>query len=389
MTDDNDRYDDRLERLLRGAFDAKANASFPSSAGVSDDRTPPPMRLPDHLSPRPQRHRQPHRVARWLAPLAAAAVVMLVAGLVVALTRDSSTTNGTGAVGSSVVTSPSHIASSASSAPSSSASATPAGKPVRVSSGVISDGSQVGVGMPIILLLSRQIKDARAFAAATSVTVNGKPVAGGWYFERRYQDKGHPVEADWRMRSYWPGHAQIHFELKAKGKSAGTGLVFANNLSLDFSTGAANIVTVDDATHRLTVESDGKQWGSFPVSLGAAATRTKRGIKVIMEKGNSICMSGPGYHECGIRYTQRLTYGGEYLHAAPWNTYNIAHGIDSSNGCTNLYTADAKKLYDFLEIGDVVKYPNANGALMQMGDGYGDWNVPWPQWQTGGLYAVN
>jgi hypothetical protein len=26
---------------------------------------------------------------------------------------------------------------------------------------------------------------------------------------------------------------------------------------------------------------------------------------------------------------------------------------------------------------------------MQMGDGYGDWNVSWPQWQTGGLYSTS
>jgi lipoprotein-anchoring transpeptidase ErfK/SrfK len=264
---------------------------------------------------------------------------------------------------------------------------------VHVSSAVLSDGSQVGVGMPIIVLLSKPIKDAHAFAAATTVTVNGKPVKGGWYFERKYGDSGHPIEADYRTDAYWPGHAKIHLELKAKGKSAGPGLVFDNNLSLDFATGAANVVTVDDSTNNLSVVSDGKPWPDastkFPVSLGAPATRTRRGTKVIMEKGNSICMHGPGYSECGVRYTQRLTYDGEYLHAAPWNTANIAKGINSSNGCTNLTTKDAKTLFDFLEIGDVVKYPNADGSLMALGDGYGDWNVPWPQWQTGGLYSVS
>jgi lipoprotein-anchoring transpeptidase ErfK/SrfK len=222
--------------------------------------------------------------------------------------------------------------------------------------------------------------------------VNGKPVNGGWYFETKFGDKGYPIEADYRMQNYWPGHAQIHMSLKTKGKSAGTGLVFDNNLSLDFATGAANVLTVDNSTHQVTVISDGEQWPNssttFPTSLGASNTPTKRGTKVIMEKGNSICMHGPGYDECGIRYTQRLTYDGEYLHAAPWNTANIAHGVNSSNGCTNLTTNDAKKLYDFLEIGDVVKYPNADGKLMGLGDGYGDWNVPWPQWKTGGLYAV-
>jgi lipoprotein-anchoring transpeptidase ErfK/SrfK len=253
---------------------------------------------------------------------------------------------------------------------------------------VLDDGSQVGVGMPIILLLTRPIKNARAFAAATKVTVNGHAVNGGWFFESKFGDPGYPIEADYRTEKYWPGHAQIHMDLKVKGLSAGTGLVFANNLTLDFVTGAANILTVDNSTHQVKVVSDGKNWGSFPTSLGASNTPTRRGTKIIMEKGASICMTGPGYHECGVQYTQRLTYDGEYLHAAPWNTYNIGHGINSSNGCTNLYTTDAKKLYDFLEIGDVVKYPNADGPQMALGDGYGDWNVSWAQWQTGGLYAV-
>jgi lipoprotein-anchoring transpeptidase ErfK/SrfK len=277
----------------------------------------------------------------------------------------------------------------------------PTGKPVHVSSAVLSDGSTVGVGLPIILLLSRPITSAKAFAAATRVTVNGRRVSGGWYFERKYGDKGHPIEADYRLPNYWPGHAQIHLGLKVKGLSAGPGLQFANDLSLDFATGAANIATVDNATHRLTVISDGNQWPNasttFPVSLGASNTPTRRGTKVIMEKGASICMSGPGYHECDVRYTQRLTYDGEYLHSAPWNClgspgcigpqHNIG-SANSSNGCTNLTPRDAQRLYDFLEIGDVVKFPNADGPLMALGDGYGDWNVPWPQWRTGGLYAV-
>ena len=88
-----------------------------------------------------------------------------------------------------------------------------------------------------------------------------------------------------------------------------------------------------------------------------------------MEKGTRSACTGPGYNECGIQYTQRLTYDGEYLHARRGTPPTSRTAIDSSNGCTNLYTADAKKLYDFLEVGDVVKYPNANGPLMQLGDG--------------------
>ena len=62
---------------------------------------------------------------------------------------------------------------------------------------------------------------------------------------------------------------------------------------------------------------------------------------------------------------------------------------DSSNGCTNLRPQDARKLYGFLGIGDVVTFPNADGPPMTLGAGYGDWNVPWATWLTGGLVPTS
>ncbi len=44
----------------------------------------------------------------------------------------------------------------------------------------------------------------------------------------------------------------------------------------------------------------------------------------------------------------------------------------------------AQKLYGFLGVGDVVLFPNASGPAMQLGTGYGDWNLSWASWQTGG-----
>ena len=48
----------------------------------------------------------------------------------------------------------------------------------------------------------------------------------------------------------------------------------------------------------------------------------------------------------------------------------------TSNGCTNLSPDIAKQLYTLMRVGDVVSFPNANGPTMQLGPGYGDWNVP-------------
>jgi len=379
--------DDELERLLGGAFDAKARSAVP------DGTYPPPMRgSGDELGP--HRHRRQTSHSRWIAPLAAAAVILLIAGTVFAISRFASTNDQRLAGPPGASTSAAPGTTSQSTSPSATQSTrtrppTPA-KPVHVSL-KFGDGQTLGVGMPIIAYLSRPITDATGFAKATKVTVNGRPVQGGWYFERKYGDPGHPIEADYRLQHYWPAHSRIHLALPVKGVSAGKNLAFSDNLTLDFATSAARIVTVDAATHKLSVTDDGKPWGTFPVSLGANSTRTRRGIKVIMEKYPTTCMHDTNgtYYECGIKLDQRLTYDGEYLHAAPWNVYNITHGIDSSNGCTNLLPADAQKLYSFLDVGDPVQYPNANGALMQIGDGYGDWNVSWPQWQLGGLYRTS
>jgi lipoprotein-anchoring transpeptidase ErfK/SrfK len=261
-----------------------------------------------------------------------------------------------------------------------------------------SDGSQFGVGIPIIAFFSKRITDAKPLADATKVTVNGTEQQGAWYFETSTADPKYPIEGHYRLQNYWPAHAQIHLDLPVKGLSAGKGLEYDDSLTLDFETEAAQIATVLNSTHTLTLKVDGRVEGTYPVSLGANDTRTLRGTKVIMEKGKDISMRGPGYFDAHVKFTQRLTYGGEYLHSAPWNClgspgcvgpqHNIG-SADSSNGCTNLRPIDAEKLYGILRIGDVVMFPDANGRRMQIGEGYGDWNVSWSQWLTGGLVPTH
>ena len=292
---------------------------------------------------------------------------------------------------SSASASPSSPPTSAASTPTKTVAPTttkpkaPTGKPVHVSL-LEDDGATFGVGMPIIAWFNRAPTDATAFAKATTVTVNGRRVNGAWYFEKTAH-AGAALEGHYRPSGYWPAHAKIEMALPVKGLSAGKGLVYDDSLTLSMATGAANISTVDAQTLKMTVKTDGKVYGVFPVSLGASNTPTLRGTKVIMEKGADISMRGPGYFDAHVQWTQRLTYDGEYLHSAPWNVSNL--GVRStSNGCTNLSPTVAKQLFNYLGIGDVVLYPNANGPEMQLGSGYGDWNVPWATWLTGGAIST-
>jgi lipoprotein-anchoring transpeptidase ErfK/SrfK len=258
-----------------------------------------------------------------------------------------------------------------------------------------SDGSEYGVGMPIIAFFSRAITNAAPLQQATVATVNGKRIAGAWYFERSAYYPGYPIQGDFRPKKFWPAHSHVFVKIPAKGLSAGHRMAYDDSLTSSWTTGARHIGVVDDASHTLTITNDGRHYGTFPVSLGAPATPTFRGIKVIMEQLPSVCMTDTRhtYNECGIKWDSRVTRTGEYLHAAPWNCTgapgctgpqnNIGHA-DSSNGCTNLLPNDALRLYHFLRIGDVIEYPNADGHPMTMNDGYGDWNVPWSQWRSGG-----
>jgi len=281
-------------------------------------------------------------------------------------------------------TASSGAASSPSAAPTMS-SAAPSGAPVHVRL-YQSDGRTYGVGMPIIAYLSKKITDGKPFATATKVTVNGVQATGAWFFQKSGTRPGYPLEAHYRLEGYWPAHATIALDLPLKGLSAGTGLVFNDSLTLKMNTGAKNITTVDGATERLTLTTDGAVKFRFPVSLGKAATPTFTGTKVLMERDKVKRMVGttPGdLYDLQVPWSVRLTNSGEFIHAASWNGGNIGQR-STSNGCTNLNVDAAQQYFNFAKIGDVAVYVNTGGAPMPVWDGYGDWNLPWTQWTSGG-----
>ncbi|MEV6847545.1 L,D-transpeptidase [Actinoplanes sp. NPDC051411] len=264
--------------------------------------------------------------------------------------------------------------------------ATPAAKRVHVRL-LEGDGSTWGVGMPIIAYVGGKVTDAKAFAAATTVTVNGAPAQGAWYFQRSAIYSGYPLEAHYRTQAYWPAHAKIHMDLAVEDQPAGTGMVFDNSLTLDMSTGAANISRIDGKKEKMIVTSDGRQVFSYPVSLGKASTPTFSGTKVVMEKDKVQRMTGPGYDE-KVPWSVRVTNSGEFIHSASWNGGNIGQR-STSHGCTNLTVKDAQQYFGFAHVGDVAVYTNTGGPTMPSWDGYGDWNLSWSTWSAGGVVKTS
>lgn len=279
------------------------------------------------------------------------------------------------------------------------ATSTAPAQPVHVST-FEADGSTYGVGMAVMVLFSAQPTDASAFEKATTVTVNGQPATGAWFWQQPTVP-GYKMEALYREKDYWPANSQIAVNMPVKGLSAGPGLVYDDSLTLDFAIGDAHISQVNNAQHRMTVTSNGKVVKNFPVSLGSATTPTYNGVKVVMEKGSTApgsktplpngevrMVSDPGepYYNLLVPWSVRITNSGEFIHAASWNTGNIG-SRNTSHGCTNLDPGDAEWFYNFSLPGDVIEYPDANkaGTVQPSWDGWGWWNVSWSQWTNGGM----
>jgi lipoprotein-anchoring transpeptidase ErfK/SrfK len=283
--------------------------------------------------------------------------------------------------------------SSASPAPSTSAAPTPrqgSGTPVHVSL-FENDGQTFGVGMPIIAYFDEKVTDATVFDQVATVTVNGQPAGGAWYWEASSRS-GSKLEAHYRLPQYWPAHAAIHVELPVQGLWAGDGLVFDNDVTLDISTGAAQLATVDGTpgVDTMTLTSDGQPVRTLQVSLGRATTPTYLGTAVVMAKSNPEEMtSDPGEvpaYDISVPWSVRVTYSGEFIHDAYWN--GQLGQTNTSHGCTNLSPEDAEWYYNWSQVGDPVTWVNTGTAqAIPVTDGWGDWNLDWATYAQGGLLS--
>ena len=82
-----------------------------------------------------------------------------------------------------------------------------------------------------------------------------------------------------------------------------------------------------------------------------------------------------------IDYAQRLTWGGEYIHAAPWSVAQQGHR-NVSHGCINMSDANAKWLFNLSSVGDPVVTKGTERQLKD-GNGWTHWNMTWDEYVKG------
>lgn len=262
---------------------------------------------------------------------------------------------------------------------------TPAQKVLKVEFGP--DAGKYGVGQPITADLSEPVKDKAARAVVErALVVRSTPRAdGAWYW---VDDK----KLHYRPKDYWAAHSTVSVESNLEGIKVAPGLYGAAGKALKLEIGDRVEVVTDASSHSLTFRRNGEVINTIPVTTGKPGFSTRNGYKVVLGKQYYVQMRGDTvgisqgsseYYNLPVYYATRVTWSGEYVHAAPWSVGSQGYE-NVSHGCTGMSTGNAAWFYENITEGDIVRVVNSYGEDMDpFGNGFGDWNVPWKKWREG------
>ncbi|WP_051970530.1 L,D-transpeptidase [Kitasatospora azatica] len=244
-----------------------------------------------------------------------------------------------------------------------------------------------GVGEPLTVQLSEAVTDPAARQQVErSLTVSSEPaVTGAWHWVDG-------KNLHFRPHDYWPAGAKVKLTFDGQGRAIDGKLYVGAPSSLAFKVGDRVEALVDAATDQLTFKRNGQVVNTIPVTTGKPGFDTRNGIKVVLGQERSVQMKSETIgisqgsteaYDLKVEWATRVTWSGEYVHAAPWSV--ASQGAENvSHGCTGMSTDNAKWFYEQTRVGDIVQVVNSKGHQMEpFGNGFGDWNLSWDDWVKG------
>ncbi|WP_407553533.1 Ig-like domain-containing protein [Streptomyces sp. Pv4-95] len=245
------------------------------------------------------------------------------------------------------------------------------------------DSGEYGVGQPVTAELSKPINDPKARAVVESaLKVDSAPrVEGSWHWV-----DGKSLH--FRPKDYWPAHATIAVHSNLDGLKITKKLYGGPAKPVRLTTGDRIEAITDAGSHQMTVLRNGEEVNTIPVTTGKPGYDTRNGVKVILGKESFVRMTSASigasdFYDLPVYWATRVTWSGEYVHAAPWSVGSQG-AANVSHGCTGMSTGNAEWFFNMVRVGDVVKVVNSDGESMTAFDnGFGDWNMPWKEWRDG------
>jgi lipoprotein-anchoring transpeptidase ErfK/SrfK len=249
---------------------------------------------------------------------------------------------------------------------------------------VPTNGQTVGVGMPVIIRFDVPVTNQASIEKHLKVTSQpAQPGAFHWISDQ---------EVHFRPRHYWRPGTDVTVKADIGGVPAGNGIYGQMDRTQRFHVGDGMVSKVDMNTHQMRVFRNGKLIRNIPITTGEQPKFTTRsGVKVIVEKYRHKRMnsetigidpdSADGYDLDDVEYAMRVTYSGEFVHAAPWSVGDQG-SANVSHGCTGMSPENAEWFYNNSKVGDVVEYVGSDKP-MDLTNGFGDWNASFADYQSG------
>ena len=82
-----------------------------------------------------------------------------------------------------------------------------------------------------------------------------------------------------------------------------------------------------------------------------------------------------------IDFAQRITWSGQFIHAAPWSEGKQGH-VNVSHGCVNVSEKMGAWLFSRTMMGDPITV-SGTGSPLKNGNGWTDWNISYAQFKQG------
>jgi len=201
-------------------------------------------------------------------------------------------------------------------------------------------GQRVGVAIPVTVTFTQPITNRDAAERTIAITSPATPAGSFTWLNNRV--------VQWNPMGFWPAHSNI--------------IVTAGGAKTTFETGAAVKGVADIDAHTFTVSIDDQVVREMPASMGKSKYPTPIGTFAALQKQSTVIMDSrtigiplddPEGYRLTVSDAVRVTWGGIYVHSAPWSVSSQGNS-NVSHGCINLGPDNAAWYYDTVNIGDPI-----------------------------------
>ncbi|KUI36973.1 hypothetical protein AU195_17110 [Mycobacterium sp. IS-1496] len=201
-------------------------------------------------------------------------------------------------------------------------------------------GDVVGVAMPLTVRFAAPVDNRTAAERSLRITSPKTPEGEfSWLSDSVMQ---------WTPTGFWPAHSPIS--------------VGAGDFATEFQTGASVMGVADIDAHTFTVSIDDEVIREMPASMGKPKFPTPVGTFRVLGKESVVVMDSrtigiplddPEGYKLTVYDAVRITWGGVYIHGAPWSTGSQGYA-NVSHGCINLSPDNADWYFNTVGMGDPV-----------------------------------